>query len=184
MTIKKILKEIEEKSERKFLPIIGPHKAEVLKRIIRKHKLKNALEIGTLVGYSSIIIANELPEDGKLTCLEINEKFAKIAEENIKSVKLDKKIKIIIGDAKKSLPKIHQKFDLVFIDAVKEEYLTYLKLVEKNLKKGSVIIADNVKIFVDDMRDYLSYVRNSEKYENKYMDVPESSDGMEVSIVK
>lgn len=182
MSPEEVLKRIEELAKKQFLPIIGPHKAEVFREILRKYKPKTALEIGTLVGYSAIVIASELPKNGNMVCLEINEDLAKIAKENIKKAGFDKKIEVLVGDAKKLIPKLKQKFDLVFIDALKEEYLDYLELVEKNLKRRSVVVADNVKVFADDMQDYLDYVRNSGKYTSKYIDVPISGDAMEVSV--
>jgi predicted O-methyltransferase YrrM len=72
------------------------------------------------------------------------------------------------------------KFDMVFIDAAKEEYFDYLKLMEKKLHKGSVIVADNAGIFADQMKEYLDNVRSSGKYTSKYM--PFGEDGVEVSV--
>jgi predicted O-methyltransferase YrrM len=64
------------------------------------------------------------------------------------------------------IPKLHQKFDMVFLDATKEDYFRYLRL-EQNLKKSSVVVADNVGIFEKSMNDYLDYVRNSRQYESR-----------------
>lgn len=182
MNPEQILSIIENLTKRQFLPIIGPHKAKVFRKILKKYKPKTVLEIGTLIGYSTIVIASELPKNGKLISIEINDDLARIARENIRRVELDKKVKVLVGDAKKIIPKLKQKFDLVFIDAIKEEYLDYLKLAEKNLKKGSIVIADNAKIFAKDMEDYLDYVRNSGNYKSKYIDVPLSGDGIEISL--
>lgn len=182
MKSENVLKEIENIAKKQFLPIIGSHKAEVLTKLLKKYKPKRCLEIGTLVGYSAIVIAKELPKDGNLVCIEIDRKLAQIAEENISKAGLYEKIEVKIGDAKKLIPKLNGKFDFVFIDALKEEYLDYLKLVEKKLKKGSVIVADNVKIFEKYMENYLDYVKNSGKYKSMYIDVPAAGDGLEVSI--
>jgi predicted O-methyltransferase YrrM len=64
------------------------------------------------------------------------------------------------------IPKLKSKFDLIFLDATKSEYLKYLRLVEKHslLNKRAVVIADNVLIYENEMKDYLDYVRNSGKY--------------------
>ncbi|MGC1927946.1 MAG: hypothetical protein WA667_03155 [Candidatus Nitrosopolaris sp.] len=85
------------------------------------------------------------------------------------------------------IPKLHQKFDMVFLDATKEEYLKYLKLVEKNLKKGAVVVADNVGVFEKSMYNYLEYVRNSGWYKSKTLQTElefnESvKDAIEISI--
>ena len=175
-----ILKEIESSAHRKFLPIIGPIKGRYLIDIAKKSGVEKVLEVGTLVGYSSIMIAKNLPDDGLVETIEINPQSAAIAEENIRKANLSKKIKVDIGDALKVLPGIKEQFDMVFIDAAKTEYLAYLKLCEKNLKKSGVVFADNVKIFAGDMQDYLDYVRRSGRYSSQYIDV--GFDGVEISL--
>jgi predicted O-methyltransferase YrrM len=87
---------------------------------------------------------------------------------------------VIAGDAVKVIPKLTGKFDMVFIDAEKEEYFDYLKLVEKKLHKGSVIVGDNVGVSTDQMKEYLDHVRSSGKYKSEY--TPFGKDGVEVSI--
>jgi predicted O-methyltransferase YrrM len=101
--------------------------------------------------------------------LEIDKNLANIAKENIEKARLHDRIEVITGDALDIIPKLdnnHYRFDLVFIDAVKNQYLRYLKLVENNdlLNKKSVIVADNILIYENEMKDYLDYVRNSGKY--------------------
>ena len=71
-------------------------------------------------------------------------------------------------------------FDFAFIDAEKNEYFQYLKLVEDRLLKGSVVFADNAGVFADQMGDYLEYVRKSGKYNSRYIQV--GGDGVEISI--
>jgi predicted O-methyltransferase YrrM len=78
------------------------------------------------------------------------------------------------------IPRLTDKFDMVFIDAARSEYLEYLRLVEDKLHKGSVIVADNQGISADEMKDYLDYVRSSGKYSSKYL--PVGGDGLEVSV--
>lgn len=85
-----------------------------------------------------------------------------------------------MGDALKILPKLKKQFDLAFIDAAKEEYRDYIRLVENRLHKGSIVVADNAGVFADQMRDYLDYVRSSGKYRSRY--VPVGTDGLEISI--
>ncbi|MBI2675214.1 MAG: O-methyltransferase [Candidatus Aenigmarchaeota archaeon] len=177
-----ILRQIEMDAERLGLPIIGPYKAAVFREILKQRRPRNSLEIGTLVGYSAIVIASEMPENGKLICLEVSDEWAKAARENIEKAGLSEKVEILVGDAVKILPQLRQKFDLIFIDASKEQYLDYLKLSEKNLRKGSMIIADNARIFAREMGDYLDYVRNSGKYSSRYIFVPMANDAVEVSI--
>jgi len=70
----------------------------------------------------------------------------------------------------KIISKLHEKFDMVFLDGIKEEYFKYLKIIEMNLEKGTVIVADNVGIFETYMYDYLEYVRNSGRYKGTVLE--------------
>jgi len=81
---------------------------------------------------------------------------------------------------------LHGTFDVVFIDAEKSEYYTYLKLVEPRLHRGSVVVADNAGVFAREMKEYLYHVRHSGKYESRYYEStmefdPNTKDGVEVS---
>lgn len=167
-------------TEKEFLPIVGPRKGQVLAEVIHKIKPKRVLEIGTLIGYSAILMAKELESEAHLTTIEIHVDEAKKARENIKRAEVRPTIDVIVGDAIKVVPKLKDEFDMVFIDAEKSEYIDYLRLVEDKLHKGSVIVADNAGISADEMRDYLDYVRNSGKYSSRY--VPVGEDGLEVSV--
>jgi len=174
-----VLREIEMMRKRQFLPIVGPRKGKVLADVIREIKPRRVLEVGTLIGYSAVLMGKELGSDARLTTIEIHPDEATVARENIKKAQISSKVDVIVGDAKKVLPKLSGKFDMVFIDAEKTEYLIYLRLIEKRLHKGSVIVADNAGIFANEMKDYLDYVRSSGKYSSKYMSFGE--DGVEVS---
>ena len=176
----KVLKEIEVKSLKGFLPIIGPVKGKYLTDAVLKYKVKKVLEVGTLVAYSAILIASTLPEDGQIITLEINPRSAEMAKNNIRKANLTDKINILVGDALDLIPEINQEFDMVFLDAAKSEYFDYLKLCEPRLKKNGVVVSDNVKIFADQMQDFLDYLRNSGKYDSQYFDV--GFDGVEVSV--
>ena len=105
---------------------------------------------------------------------------AETARENIKKAKVRPTVDVIVGDAIDVIPTLTGKFDMVFVDADKTEYLAYLRLAEDKLHKGSVIVADNAGIFADEMKDYLDHVRFSGKYSSKYVSVGE--DGLEVSV--
>jgi predicted O-methyltransferase YrrM len=201
-----VLSEIEEIAKKNSLPSIGPIKGEIIEGIINKYKPQRILEIGTLHGYSAILMANFLlsinndnsNEDNNntnkeiiVTCLEIDQQLANIAKKNIEKARLSDRIEVITGDALKIIPtlKNHYKFDLVFIDAVKNHYLRYLKLVEDNglLNNKSLVVADNVLIYEKEMKDYLDYVRNSGRYNsyttNTTLEFTQNvKDALEVSI--
>lgn len=177
-----VLSEIEEIAKKDSLPSIGPIKGEIIEDIIKKYKPKRILEIGTLHGYSAILMGNFLLDKNNnsndnttkeiiITCLEIDKNLVNIAKKNIEKAGLSDRIEVITGDALKIIPTLNNyyRFDLVFIDAIKNHYLRYLKLVEDNnlLNKKSVVVADNVLIYEKEMKDYLDYVRNSGRY-NSY----------------
>jgi len=176
----RILREIEAMTERQFLPIVGPEKGRVLVKVIRKTKPKRVLEIGTLIGYSAILMGKELDNDAQLVTIEIHADEAKMARENIERAEIPPAVRVVTGDARRILPRLDGTFDLVFIDADKREYLEYLRIIEDRLRKGSVVIADNAGIFADQIRDYLDYVRSSGRYSSRY--VPVAGDGLEVSV--
>ncbi|MGQ9514340.1 MAG: O-methyltransferase [Thermoproteota archaeon] len=156
-------------------------KGRLLQNIIYKLRPKFVLEIGTLVGYSAILIAKELGEDAHLVTVEIDADEAEIAKENIRRAGMLSRAEVLVGDAIEIIPRIKGRFDLIFIDATKEEYLRYLKLLEDKLHPGSAIVADNAGISADRMKNYLEYVRYSERYRSRYVAV--SGDGFEISTM-
>ncbi|MEM3578528.1 MAG: O-methyltransferase [Candidatus Bathyarchaeia archaeon] len=173
----RVLSEIESKIKKgEFLPIVGPIRGRILIETIRGIKPKRVLEIGTFVGYSTILMGKELEGNAELITVEVDPQAAKIARDNIKKAEIPPRIKVLVGDALELLQKLKGKFDLVFIDAEKQQYLDYLRLIEDKLHKGSIVIADNAK----HAPDYLDYVRHSGKYTSKH--VPASAGGLEVSV--
>lgn len=160
------------------LPIIGREKGVLLEKIVKEKNPRLILEVGTLVGYSAILMGMHLKK-GKIISLEFDSHAAEIARQNIAKAGLSDKIEIIVGDARETIPKIKDTIDMLFLDAAKEEYFGYLKLAEPKLAKNAVIVADNAKIFAEEMRDFLDYVRNSGKYKSTFHDF--GFDGVEVS---
>lgn len=185
--ISRVLQRLEEQNRQEFLPSIGPIKGKILERVIKQNKPRKILEVGTLYGYSAIFMASLLPEDGRVMTIEIDHENADKAAENIEDAGLSGKIRIITGDALKVLPAIRDTFDLLFLDATKREYLQYIQLAEKNLKKGGVVVADNVGLMKDQVRDYLKYVRKSGNYRSETVKVRLESkvqDAIEISVKK
>ena len=183
--ISNVLKKIEVISRRESLPSIGPIKRKIVEDIIKKYKPKKILEIGTLYGYSAILMANVLikiyprirnnaigsksSNNIVVTTIDINEKHHDIAALNIRDAGLSHVIEVINGDALEVIPTLDSKFDLIFLDAIKSDYLKYLKLVETNklVNQGYVVLADNVLIYDDEMTDFLDYVRHSGKFKSR-----------------
>ncbi len=181
-----VLKEIEAIGERSFIPSIGPVKGKILAEIVKKTKPKRILEVGALYGYSAILMAKNSPPGVDIVSVEKNPEHVRIATKNIKRANMAEKITMVGGDGRTELQKLSGSFDLVFLDAEKTQYLAYLKAVERNLDKGSVIVADNVGIFEDQMKDYLEYVRKKGPYKSRTVETflefsDTTKDAMEIS---
>jgi len=181
-----VLKEIEAIGQRSFIPSIGPVKGKILAEIVKKTRPKRILEVGALYGYSAILMAKNSPPGVEIISVEKSPEHVRITTKNIKRANMEERIKMIEGDGTAELRKLLGTFDLVFLDAEKTEYLAYLKAVEKNLHKGSVIVADNVGIFKDQMQDYLEYVRNQGSYKSRTVETllefsDSTKDAMEIS---
>jgi len=114
---------------------------------IKNNNLKKILEIGTFTGYSALCMGLVIPNDGKITCLDINKKTTDVAKNFFKKANLDKKIKIILGPAINTLKKLKENkrmFDMIFIDGDKENYKNYYDLSLGLVKKNGFILVDNV----------------------------------------
>ena len=168
--ISSLLRELEQTAKREYLPSIGPIKGKIISDIIKRYKPTKILEIGTLHGYSAILMADLQFDDGKLITIEIDKNLADIARKNIAKAGLSHKIEVISGNALEVIPTLTgYKFDLIFLDAAKSEYLQYLRLLEEKdlMKKDSVVVADNVILYENEMKDYLEYVRSSDRYKSQ-----------------
>lgn len=115
-----------------------------LKLITQLTKAERILEIGTFTGYSAICMAQGMSKDGKLHTIEINDELESIARKYFEKANLNSKIHLHIGDACEIIPTIDELFDLVFIDGDKLEYLNYYELCLPKVRKGGLIMADNV----------------------------------------
>jgi predicted O-methyltransferase YrrM len=175
----KLLKEIEGNAKEMFLPIIGRKKGKLLEALVKQYQPQRVLEIGTLVGYSAILMNQHMPKNGTITTVESNAKAASVAKINFEKTRA-KNISLIFGDAMKVIPGLSGPFDFVFLDAKKDEYYNYILLIENKLSEDAIIVADNIKMFEDEVRDYLEYVRESENYKSETYDF--GDDAMEVSF--
>ena len=176
----RVLRRIQKAAKKEFLPIVGPRKGKILVEEVRKAMPLHVLEVGTLIGYSTILIGKELNKNAEIVTIEIHRDEAEKAGENILKANIPPKVKIITGDAREVIPTLKGPFDFAFIDAEKKEYFQYLRFAEDKLIVGAVVMADNAGIFADQMRDYLNYVRNSGKYQSKYLQM--GNDGVEISV--
>ena len=148
--------------------------------MIKLNNIKNILEIGTFTGYSALSMGLSLPIDGTVTCLDIDKEKSKKAEYYFKKANLENKIKIIIAPAIESMNElIKQKkiFDLIFIDADKENYKNYfnlslellnengLMIIDNVLWKGAVSNSDNNEKLTKVIREFNLYVRKDDRVE-------------------
>jgi predicted O-methyltransferase YrrM len=127
---------------------VAPNQGKLLELLARIQRSRRILEIGTLGGYSSIWLARSLPHDGTLLTLELEEKHAKVARENIERAGFGSVVEVRVGPAADSLRTLidegTEPFDFVFIDANKEDYPEYLELSVQLSRAGTVIVADNI----------------------------------------
>ena len=169
-----LLKELEDYAHENSVPIIHKEVSDLLKVILKIHRPKRILEIGCAIGYSSIFFASVLDGDVEIITTERNEVMIEKAKENIKRAGLEDKITILEGDAEETLKTIDGEFDMIFIDAAKGQYQLFFDLVIDRLKKGGLVVSDNIlykgmvahddfvvrrkKTIVKRMRNYLDYI--------------------------
>jgi caffeoyl-CoA O-methyltransferase len=124
--------------------LAGHLQGKILEMISRMLRPSRILEIGTFTGYSSICLVKGLVENGQLTTIERDDEITAFAEKYIsRSGKADS-ITLLCGDAREIIPTLNESFDLVFLDAEKDEYLDYYELAFPKVATGGFILADNV----------------------------------------
>jgi caffeoyl-CoA O-methyltransferase len=122
----------------------GPLQGRLLSLIASLVRPKAILEIGTYTGYSALCLAEGLPEDGVLHTIDRNAELRRLQQKYFDRSGKGHQIIAHLGDAIEILPSLNQKFDLIFIDADKSNYLNYLRLVTPMLNSGGLLISDNV----------------------------------------
>lgn len=139
-----ILKELEDYATEHSVPIVQPETAQLLEVLSAIKRPKRILEVGCAIGYSAILMAQYLDEDGTVTTLEWDADTAQIARENIKKAGLEHVINVINNDAKEVIPTLSAEYDIIFLDGPKAHYIYMLNDCIRLLKKGGLLIADNV----------------------------------------
>lgn len=181
---------------------INPVMGRFLYMLVKTHKAKSILEIGTLGAYSTIWLAKALPQNGKLVTIEHNASYAAVARENIDQAKLGSAVTLQVGEALEILPQLHEHFDFFFIDAHKEEYIQYVEHALSMSRPGSVIICDNVlrngwvtkepfeKEYYAKLHEFNQWLAKNEKLVSTILPMVlpltgrDYVDGMSISIVK
>lgn len=159
-----------------------PGDARFLRILVESAGVKRGIEVGTATGYGAITMGMGFERTGgHLTTIDIDPEMVKKARENISLVGLDRSVTVVEGDALQAIPKLEGKFDFVFIDAVKQDYLRYFQAVLPMLEPGAVIVADNVIRSADAMRDFLDAVGKDPDYDMVVIRCSdEKGDGMAV----
>ena len=160
-----------------------PGDAMMLRILVESSGAKRGIEIGSASGFGAVNMGIAFERTGgHLYTLEIDPRSAKECRDNLQKVGLENTVTCIEGDALKTLPSLEGEFDFVFIDALKQDYLKYLKLLEPKLKPGAVVIGDNVIRSARAMKDFLDYVQNSPDYDTVIIRASmEKDDGMTIS---
>lgn len=138
------LGEVQKKAIDENVPIIPPEVANLLAVILQIKKPSSILEIGTAIAFSSSFMSQYIKEDGTITTIERFDVMKKQAIENIKKLGLENKINMIEGDAAKILPTLKGPYDIIFMDAAKAQYNTFLPECIRLLPVGGILIADDV----------------------------------------
>lgn len=139
-----IFKKIEEKALNDHRPIVATDAGVFLHLITKITNATKILEVGCNIGYSAMWFATALSEDGHLDTLELDPEIAKQAQEFFNEAGVNKKVTIHIGSALDNIPKMQEDYDILFIDAAKQQYKKYVELALPKLKKGALILVDNV----------------------------------------
>jgi caffeoyl-CoA O-methyltransferase len=162
----------------------GHLQGQVLRMFSQMIKPNNILEVGTYTGYSALCMVDGLSEDGKLTTIDVNAELQDIIKKYIDKAGKQDSIDLRIGNALEIIPTLNQTFDLVFIDADKENYSNYFDLVFDKLNPGGYVIADNVlwsgKVLENDadldkdtvaLKDYAKKIKADPRVENVMMPI-------------
>ena len=157
--------------------------AMMLRILVESMNAKRGIEVGSANGFGAVNMGIAFERTGgHLYTLEIGPNMVRQCRDNIKRVGLEKTVTCIEGDALKTLPRLEGEFDFIFLDALKRDYLKYLKLVESKLAPGAVIVADNVIRSARAMEDFLDYVQKSPNYDTVIIRASmEKNDGMSIS---
>lgn len=139
-----VIKELEDFAQEHNVPIVREETARLIEFMVTTKKPKKILELGTAIGYSSILMALTLNGDVQITTIERDEKMVEIASNNIKKAGLENNITIIEGDCLSILENLNEEFDMIFIDAGHGHYCEFLPHCLRMLSKDGVIMADNV----------------------------------------
>jgi len=162
----------------------APEDAMMLRILIQASGAKRGVEVGSATGYGAINMGIAFERNGgHLYTIDIDPRMVKICRENVKKMGLEKTVTVIEGDALKILPTLEGEFDFVFIDALKRDYLKYFQAISPKLKKGAIVVADNVIVSANEMRDFLDFMEKNKDFEKVTIRASmEKNDGMGIYL--
>ena len=138
------LNELEQFSIETNVPIIRKEMQTLLKFLLDLTHPSNVLEVGTAIGFSSILMAENLPKESHITTIEKYEKRIPVARENFKKFGVEDRITFLTGDATDILKTLDGPYDFIFMDAAKGQYINFMPDILRLLSKGGVLLSDNV----------------------------------------
>lgn len=192
------LNELEQFSIETNVPIIRKEMQTLLKFLLDLTHPSNVLEVGTAIGFSSILMAENLPKESHITTIEKYEKRIPQARENFKKFGVEDRITFLAGDATDILKTLEGPFDFIFMDAAKGQYINFMPDILRLLSKGGVLLSDNVmqdgdileskfaverrnRTIYKRMRDYLYELTHNDELTTVILPV---GDGVTVSVRK
>jgi predicted O-methyltransferase YrrM len=193
-TAQQVLNEMREYASEYRVPIISPSGGALLAQMVASRKAVSILEIGTAIGYSTLLMALNMPPGGQIVTMEQDPERIRLAHDFLARAGMNERVEIISGDAGLELTRLGGKFDFVFIDAAKGQYLDYLHKVMDKLSANAVIIADNVlfrgmvlsdeeppkryRTIVRRLREYIDFINHDLRFTSMIM---KQGDGLAIS---
>ncbi len=193
-----VLEEIEKEAIATYVPIIRKEMESFLRVMLTIKQPKRILELGTAIGYSAILMSEYMPKDCVIDTIENYDKRIPIARANFERAGVSDRINLHEGDAMEIMPTLKHKYDFVFMDAAKAQYIYFLPLLKDLMEDGAILITDNVlqdgdiiesrvgvtrrnRTIHSRMREYMYEIKNSEDFETTIVPI---GDGITLSVKK
>ncbi len=193
-----VLEEIEKEAIATYVPIIRKEMESFLRVMLTIKQPKRILELGTAIGYSAILMSEYMPKDCVIDTIENYDKRIPIAKANFERAGVSDRINLYEGDAMEIMPTLKHKYDFVFMDAAKAQYIYFLPLLKDLMENGAILITDNVlqdgdiiesrfgvtrrnRTIHSRMREYMYEIKNSKDFETTIVPI---GDGITMSVKK